>query len=243
MAFIDTGFCSQHLESEIQKLNLPIKIQQPLDLTKSGSKKLVFCRDNFGKRELELNRYHGQKVVLEFLRHLKIKRDITIIPLIVFDFKGQQTKVAWIEALKIVRDEKVDFVLAASSFLNPDTEFTNQLLGESVWFVASGQINPFVPKQSVLFPQNLAPQDNLILIGDYFDDGFTLFNQSLLYSDVTDYFFSNKGSSFKGSSRSVAVALARAMEICSETKQMKSCLSSKKQKLNDKILNKDFFTY
>ena len=247
LAVIDTGFCPYQLEAEIKNLNLPIRVERPKDLTKSldesVQQKLVFCRENFGKLDLELNRYHGQKVVSEFLSHLKVKRDITIIPLIVFDYKGQQTKDAWMQALKIVGEKKVDIVLAASSFLNPDADFKEHLLSDAVWFVASGQINPFVSKKSTLFPQILAPKEKLILIGDYFDDSFVIFNQSLMYPDVTDYFFSNKGSRFKGSSRSVAIALARALEICPQLVQMKSCLASKQQKLTDEILKKDFFTF
>jgi hypothetical protein len=247
IAVIDTGFCPYQLEAEIKNLNLPIKVERPKDLTKgleeSVQQKLIFCRENFGKLDLELNRYHGQKVVSELLSHIKVKRDITIIPLIVFDYKGQQTKEAWLKALKVLGDKKVDIVLAASSFLNPDADFKDHLLGEALWFVASGQINPFVPKKSSLFPQILAPKDKLILVGDYFDESFIIFNQSLMYPDVTDFFFSNKGSRFKGSSRSVAIALARALEICPQIQQMKSCLVSKQKKLTDEILKKDFFTF
>ena len=247
IAVIDTGFCPYQLEAEIKNLNLPIKVERPKDLTKgleeSVQQKLIFCRENFGKLDLELNRYHGQKVVSEFFSHLKVKREMTILPLIVFDYKGQQTKEAWLKALKILGEQKVDLVLAASSFLNPDSDFKEDLLGEAVWFVASGQINPFVSKKSTLFPQILAPKEKLILIGDYFDESFVIFNQSLMYPDVTDFFFSNKGSRFKGSSRSVALALARALEICPQTNQMKACLSSKQKKLTDEILKKDFFTF
>lgn len=236
IAIIDTGFCPTTTKKAV--------IHETKDMT---GKVTLVCQ-NYSLKELaESPRFHGQKVMDSFLSFLLRDQNIEIYPLIVFDETGVQTKEAWLKALDFISNEKIDYVLAASSFPS-DESLATELNG--IWFVAAGRAEHGLKKSSKLFPQSLAPKPNLLLIGDYLEGKSSkehLYDQNLLYADVIDYYFPSGSGTFTGTSRAVSTALARALNICGASKQdsksLRNCLKKKSVKFKDRILKKEFLSY
>lgn len=207
IAVIDTGFCTDKIQSKI-------KIEPAIDLTQSVK---IDC----SKADLTLPRFHGQQVLQEFLTFFDNKKLILhIYPLVIFDNQGEQKKIYWMKAIEWIKQNKIDFVLTASGLITAE-KIVDSL--PAVWFVPSGRVSPQLNDKSSLFPQNLAPQENLFLIGDYYDGRQVLYDQGLLYKDKIDYFFPSGMKGFKGTSRAVAEAAARALNLC-PISSMRSCL-------------------
>lgn len=230
VAVIDTGFCPESI-----------------DMTDSVK---INCR-NIALKDLEASpRFHGHWVLSVFHHHLGDKKSgIKIHPLIVFNDKGEQTKAAWIKALEYIKQKKIPFVLSASGFPTNDI-LTASLPG--IWFVAAGRVERKIINETVLFPQMLAPQKNLFLIGDYQQDSknaSVFYDQALKYQEKIDYYFPSKGVSPNvfGTSSAVAEALGKAFRIC--TTQMKNveylraCLKKNQKILKDNILKKEMATF
>jgi hypothetical protein len=230
LAVIDTGFCPTSKTSQ--------SIHSVIDLTASVK---LDCK----KVDLNSPRLHGQKVLNEFFKFADLKKNkFEIYPVIVFDSKGDQKKEYWLKALEWVRENKIDVVLTAAGFITTAEELkTLPATLPSLWFVPSGRISPQVKDSTILFPQGLAPQKNLFLIGDYYDGKMILFDQGLLYKDKIDYYFPSGKGAFTGTSRAVAEACATALKLCADVTDMRACLLKKKKDFVDGISQKRVQSY
>ncbi len=245
MAIIDTGFCPEKISSsKISKKFKSLSILPVVDVT---SKTKWNCKKISDQQLLESPRFHGQKVLLEFLKFAPKKEKITIKPIVVFDSKGNQTRESWLKAIKLVEKEKFDFILTASGM--PAREKINADLS-GIWFVPSGRIERSIKKDTILFPQSLAPLANLFIIGDYSDGKDVFYDQDLLYKDVIDYYFPSGKGQFKGTSRAVSEAMGIALKSCPLTKKelspphaLRLCLLKNVKVLHDPILKIDFKTF
>lgn len=239
IAVLDTGFCP----NQITSTNPRIKIQAVTDLTSSVK---LDCESPAFNRELP--RFHGHQLIEEFLKHLVTdKLEINIYPVIIFNAKGLQQKDYWLAGIDWVKKNKIDFVLSASGLITKVAPSKIQLPG--VWFVPSGRTSPHIKKGDGLFPQNLAPAKNLFLIGSYYqydvkNDQNVLYDVGLLYQDKIDYYFPGGSAQFSGTSRAVAEAAARAINLCPESiSKMRVCLKKQSKVLSDRLNKKAITTY
>lgn len=231
IALIDTGFCPVKKSGVI--------IHPSIDLTASVS--AIDCK----RPDLKSPRMHGQHVLLEFLKHVDLKKiRPEIFPLIVFDLKGNQQKDYWLKAIEWVKTNKIDVVLTAAGFLVKADELKSLSATElpALWFVPSGRIGPGIKEKTDLFPQSMAPAKNLFLIGDYYDGKMIIYDQGLLYKDKIDYFFPSGTGAFTGTSRAVAEAAAKALKLCSVS-EMRECLQKQSKEFIDGFNQKKIKTY
>lgn len=195
---------------------------------------------------IESGRFHGQKVLNEFLHYLPKKRALDIYPLVVYDRMGVQSKAGWIKAISFIEKEKIDLVLTASGLITPTPLFSEL---PAIWFVPAGRTERLIDKKTALFPQMLAPKPNLFIIGDYFDGEQIIYDQALLYQDQIDYYFPSGDKRFSGSSRAVAQGMAQALDKCLIEKNLiaahslRLCLLKKEKILKDRILKREFKTF
>lgn len=239
IAVLDTGFCNSKVEIKSKKhIVEPVK-----DMTSSK----VFDCSKLTENELENSgRFHGQKVLNEFLSYLSKDLEVTIYPLIIYDQTGTQTKEAWLKSIVFITENKIEMVLTASGFIN-SPKLVNEL--PSIWFVPSGRLERMIDKETVLFPQSLAPKPNLFVIGDYFDGKSNFYDQALIYQEQIDYYFPSGKKKFTGTSRAVAHAMAVALNHCLLPKNiiaahsLRLCLMNKSRTIRDPILKKDFKTF
>ena len=243
MAVIDTGFCVEKMTIN-KKIKNQITILPVIDVT---SKNKWNCKKVVEKQILESPRFHGQRVLQEFLKFAPKKEKVIIKPIVIFDQKGNQTKEAWLKAIRTIEKEKIDYILTASGM--PVKEKINIDL-PGIWFVPSGRIERTIKKDTMLFPQLLGPQVNLFIIGDYSEGKVVFYDQDLLYKDVIDYYFPIGKGKFKGTSRAVAEAMGVALSSCPYTKNelspphaLRLCLMKKSKVLNDPIAKIDFKTF
>ena len=229
IAFIDTGFCPD----KIQITN--IKIENAIDLT--GSVKLD-CKKMVSNKNSP--RFHGQLVLDEFLKYFdNKKKSLHLFPLIVFNEKGDQKKEYWLRAIDWVKENKIDVVVTAAGFITSE-----KVVAElpAVWFIPSGRVTPQITKESRLFPQSLAPQKNLFVIGDFYDGQQVLYDQGLLFQDQIDYYFPSGVKGFVGTSRAVAEASARALNLC-PLKTMRDCLKKMQKVYIDNLSQRKIQTF
>lgn len=227
MAIIDTGFCP--LKSK--KNN--VKIEEVVDLTNSVK---LDCL----KRAKSPARFHGQMVLEEFFKYYIPKKQLLhLYPLVVFNSKGDQKKEYWLKALDWIKKNNIDIVLTAAGLIT-NQKIVNEL--PALWFVPSGRMNPQLKDKNALFPQSLAPLDNLFLIGDYYDGRQVLYDQGLLFQDKIDYYFPSGSQNFKGTSRAVAEACAVALNLC-PIKNMRGCLLKSSKEYIDNLSQKKIKTY
>jgi len=209
LALIDTGFCLEKITSSNN-----IIIEKIIDLT--GDLKI-----NCAKYNPLDGRFHGQLVLEEFLRFYIPKNEkLHIYPIVIFNSSGEQKKDYWLKAIDWVKKENIDIVLTAAGLMGSN-KFVSSL--PAVWFAPSGRMTPKVLGSGSLFPQNLAPLNNLFLIGDFYDGRQVLYDQGLLYKESIDYYFPSGRGHFTGTSRAVAEACAKALNLCS-IKTMRECL-------------------
>lgn len=238
LAVIDTGFCPAQIKTTSKKH----KILPVSDLTGATA---INCKKLTQKRIESSPRFHGQKVLKEFIKHLPKDISVSIKPLVVYNAKGDQTESAWRKAIAYVEKEKIDLVLTASGFI-----YNEKLVQElpAIWFVPSGRAERGLDAKTVLFPQSLAPKPNIFVIGDYFDGGQVIYDQALLYQEQIDYYFPS-GKGFSGTSRAVAEAAAKALKRCFLPKDiiaahsLRLCLLKHEKLLKDPILKKEFKTF
>lgn len=239
VAIVDTGFCSSKATAK-SKTHI-VKASRDMTGTNNYSCKKVTAS------ELKTSgRFHGQNVLNEFLAFLPKKMKLTIVPLVVYDKKGNQTKEAWKKAIALIEKEKIDVVLTASGFIS-DSAVVKDL--PAIWFVPSGRAERFITTKTVLFPQSLAPVPNLFVIGTYFDGAQIIYDQALLYQDQIDYYFPSGKKGFTGTSRAVAEAAAKTLQNCFIEKDiiaahsLRLCLLKTSKTLKDPILKKEFKTF
>lgn len=230
IAIVDTGFCPEKI-----KTRSIIKIEKAIDLTESV--KLDCHSSRFDKLS---PRFHGQLVLEEFIKSVTDKTiSLTVFPLIVFNQRGDQRKEYWEKAIDWIKKNQIDLVVTAAGFITKE-RIVNELPG--VWFVPSGRISPQIKKGVELFPQNLAPMNNLFVIGDFYDGRSVLYDQALLYQDKIDYYFPSGLRGFKGTSKAVAEAAGRAVSICSLS-SLRACLKKKSKEYLDGLSNRKIQTY
>ncbi len=229
VALIDTGFCINKVHSQSN-----IKVESFIDFTKTVK---IDCT----KYDYNNPRFHGQLVLEEFLKFYDNKKlQLHIYPLIVYNLQGDQKKEYWIEAINWIKNNKIDFVLTASGLITKERIVENL---PGLWFVPSGRITPQIKDQTELFPQNLAPLGNLFLIGDFYDGTrLAIYDHGLLYKDKIDYYFPSGSNGFKGTSRAVAEAAARALNLC-PISDMRACLKKLSKEYVDNLSHKKIQTY
>lgn len=239
IAVVDTGFCPSLAKTHSKNH----KVLPVLDMAGAG---IINCKKVTNKILESSGRFHGQKVLNEFLKYLPPNRKVSIRPLVIYDAKGEQTESAWREAIQYIAKEKIDFVLTASGFI-----YSEKIVLElpSIWFIPSGRAERGLSANAVLFPQSLAPKPNIFVIGDYFDGAQIIYDQALLYQEQIDYYFPSGKKNFSGTSRAVAEALATALKLCLLPKDiiashsLRLCLMKNEKILKDSILKKEFKTF
>ena len=232
IALIDTGFCPNQIKNSLVKINDVIDLADGTKLDCTGK--------SFDKTN---PRFHGHLVLEEFLKFYqpKIKNgeDVILYPIIVFDQHGDQKKEYWKKAINWVSQNQIIFVITAAGFLSDD-KLVKDLPG--IWFVPSGRITPQIKFSQKLFPQNLAPLENLFIIGDFYDGKPPLYDQGLLYQDKIDYYFPSNMNGFKGTSRAVAEASAKAISLC-EAKNLRECLKKRRVEFIDNLSHRSIVTF
>ena len=234
IAILDTGFCPEEI-----KVQSTIEIKPPTDVL---GKVVLRCADYTVEQKKSSKRFHGQWVLEQFLASYQGKASLTIHPYIVFNEKGAQTQEAWLKTMAEIKKQNVDVVIVAAG-LPTLTAITKSLPG--VWIVASGRVEGKMTKETSLFPQMLAPLQNLVLIGSYMEGRAgqsDLFDQNLLYVDKIDFFKPAGSGHFQGTSYAVAMAAGEALTNCTP-KKLKACLLSRSIKKRDSLLKKDFLTF
>ncbi|MBC7428739.1 MAG: hypothetical protein H7336_09025 [Bacteriovorax sp.] len=240
IAVIDTGFCSEKAVVKFKNH----KVLPARDMTGTNG---MDCKKITAKEMLSSGRFHGQKVLNEFLSYLPETISVTISPIVVYDRTGNQSEAGWRNAINAIEKEKIDMVLTASGFINSE-KLAEELPG--IWFVPSGRLQRSIDSKTILFPQNLAPKPNLFVIGDYVDEGKQIiYDQALTYQDQIDYYFPSGNKKFTGTSRAVSEAMARALAKCFIEKDiiaahtLRLCLLQKEKTLKDRILKREFKTF
>lgn len=204
------------------------------------------CSKISDKLLVESGRFHGQKVLNEFLSYLPKNIKVSIQPLVIYDQTGTQTLTGWKTAMNFIEKEKIEMTLTASGFIYNE-KIAEELPG--IWFAPSGRTERLIDSKTVLFPQSLAPKPNLFIIGDYFNIGQVIYDQNLTYQDRIDYYFPSGNKKFTGASRAVAEAAGRALDKCFIEKNviaahsLRLCLLKNEKILKDRILKKEFKTF
>lgn len=239
IAIADTGFCS---DKALIKTKLH-KVLSSIDLTSSN---LYDCQKIAPSDLTNAPRFHGQNVLNEFLSYLPMDYSITIQPLVVYNERGDQEETAWLKAIEYIKKENFDLVLTASGLITEKKLASNL---PSIWFVPSGRAERKITLATQLFPQSLAPLENLFIIGDYYDGKQNFYDQALLYQAQIDYYLPAGKKHFSGTSRAVAQAMGQAIKYCYnsnkvfQAKTLRECLVKKQSTLSDSILKKEFKTF
>lgn len=234
IAIIDTGFCPE----KIKLANKQIKITPVQDFTNSVN---LDCQSV--KFDKSTPRFHGQLVLEEFINYYHHQNlSLELYPLIVFNSRGDQKSEYWIKAIEWVKNNKIDLVVSAAGLILSKSNKLPARVLPAVWFIPSGRTTPQINKDSKLFPQNLAPQNNLFVIGDFYDGQQVLYDQGLLYQDKIDYYFPSGSNAFSGTSRAVAEASARAITLC-PLASLRECLKKKSKEYIDNLSRRTIKTF
>lgn len=238
IAVVDTGFCSKKI-----KTTASVVIAPALDMTNSIKLNCDLLKDSDFKNH---GRFHGHRVLEELIKYLPKESSVIIFPLTIYNASGKQTMEAWDLAIEWIKKENIDLVLTASGLIGSAPALATL---PSIWFIPSGRVGGSVKKDSILFPQSLAPKENIFVIGDYFDGKTIVYDQGLLYESAIDYSFASGDNGLTGTSRTVAHALGKAIDVCSLNKKMKSpseirqCLSKNQKNLYDAVSKKSIKTF
>lgn len=214
IAILDTGFCPRLIVTSQN-----ITINKTVDLT--GTIKNDYCQ----KFNIHSERFHGHLVLEEFLHYLiPTTEKIKITPYVVFDNSGLQKEIYW----KSFINKKFDLVISAVGLISP-LNISSHLNG--IWFIAAPRIGPNIKKDSIIYPANIAPQDNLFLIGNYFSGTKILFDEAQLYQKQIKYFFPQGDGDLVGTSRAVSEAAAKALTLCRKSFEanLQKCLEKNKK--------------
>lgn len=220
IAIFDTGFCISKI---VHGKN--IKIHEPVQTTKNGHKENC---DN-----LNQDRYHGHHVIQTLTHELNLKKTVEIYPVIIFDDRGFQDISYWQKALTMAKEKMVDAILLASALSVTSRSVDLQFPDTATLFVASGSVGRGIRKNTLLWPQLLAPRLNMFLIGSYITSqvsGNAIFDSSLLNENKIDLYLSGENKHFplSGTSSAVAVALAQTINVCPLGNGLRMCLDAKK---------------
>ncbi len=223
VAVLDTGFCPEKLAGSAK-----VTVRKAQDLTGT-------VKDDACKLPRDHGRVHGQKILEAFLAAYEGKESLVIHPYVVFDQRGAQTLAYWETALERAEAEKVDVILTASG-LPHEKKLPRYPALRTLTFAPSGVVERTITASTVLFPQVLAPDEKLVLIGGYRPadaHNGPRFVEDLLYRDQVSYYQPVDGKEVKGTSYAVAVALGKALSLC-EVNGLKACLKTKSKVLSNK---------
>lgn len=208
LGIIDTGFCSL----------------DAFDATKSNVSK---CDTSNPKNF----RNHGEWIISNI-----VKEKVKIFPVIVFNKDGKTKDIYWRNALEYLYKKNVDIVLMASALpFASKKESSLRLKEETLHLISSGQKNRFINEKTKLWPQHIAPQKNLILVGTYLTDGedeTPLDNPQLLYKEKTNFFVKEESRAMlKGTSLAVTKLFNYIQKNCA-IKEVVKCLKNNSQLKN-----------
>lgn len=225
IAILDTGFCP-----ELLKLKKNVTINPPIDLTSSVH---LDCQ----KYSTKNRRFHGHWVLEQFLRELKLEKKIQVTPLIIFDQNGSQRLEYWKRAFN--KQSEFHLIISAAGITqNKRSKMTSEIKRPII--VAGATLGRGIKESTILWPQSEFKNPLVTAIGSYLPKDQTLGKRedyTLLRKNEMSYFFSAGRDSdyFRGSSRAVATASARAINICFnellDLKNLKSCLKRKSFKI------------
>jgi len=221
VAILDTGFCPSLL-----MLKKNIKVNSQVDLTHS-------VKLNCKSYSISNRRFHGQWVLEQFLKNLKTTKEVEITPFIIFDKNGIQKEIYWQRAFS--KQAEFHLIISAAGLLFKNKIDITETIKTPI-FVAGATLGKRIKKNSKIWPQIEFRKDLVFTIGSYLPKSEALGSRedyTLLRPKEMKYFFSSGDSidHFKGSSRAVATASARALDLCYEKligfKGLKSCLKKK----------------
>ncbi|WP_290730011.1 hypothetical protein [Halobacteriovorax sp. JY17] len=203
IAILDTGFCSESLSFPKN-----IKIHPSVDLTRSNNFK---CND---LKETD-RRLHGNWVLKQFLSTLKVKEEVEVFPLIIFDRNAHQQIDSWKKAF--TNQENYHLYIIAAGMRR--TKELASIEIKTPLFVAGATIGRGIGYKTLLWPQNQYKNPNVFTVGNFSKANKDLParpDYTLINSTQMKYFFSGGGDSdfFKGTSRATATAAARAINLC-----------------------------
>jgi hypothetical protein len=227
IAIFDTGFCS----SQIKNIPSNVRILKTIDLTNSVH---IDC----SKRTVS-GRLHGQMVLKTFLSSLNSSAKITITPFIVFDSKKSQSMSYWKRAFSNKLQRQFDLYIMAAGLPFKDDKIRIHVINDLNIFVSQGKYGRGITKEHKLWPQEMnTTLPNLFIIGAHYpvtkyDKGYP--DKRAMYLKQASYYFPDRGENidFTGSSYSVALAAAKAINLCyKQFRDLKTCLKKKSKKLD-----------
>lgn len=190
------------------------------------------------QKNIPQGRLHGQKVISTIISHLKLKGDqkIKIQPYIIFDKNRSQSLEYWRKAFTTELVAKLDLLVFAAGY--PTNDIVKiEIPKNKMILLSQGRFGRGIEKNQQLWPQReYQKYQNIIIIGGHYPKskyhkGSP--DKKSLYLKEAHYYFPNVGHdrSFMGSSYSVAMAAARAINICSKELSPK-CLKEKSKHLD-----------
>ena len=238
IAILDTYFCPKLIMT-------PKNIQINTVIDNSHSHKSESCSTYSKKNRL----FHGQWVLEEFINNIKIKDQIIIQPISIFNSSGVQDIESWKKAFN--NQEKYDlFLVAAGVSLKKESIIFPNFIRPVI--TAGSTYGKGINKKSLLWPQSEYKNDFVITIGSYLEENEDLGTRddyNLIFKKRMKFFFSAgiESSHFKGTSFAVAVATSRLLSLCE--KQVKShrglykCLESNRKLITLKESKKKIPTF
>lgn len=224
ISILDTGFCPKFLTK-----NEKIEVLNTIDLTDSVR---LECK----KEDLLQKRFHGQKVLDTFIKNYHGSNSITITPYIIFDKNKAQAEKYWQKAFsKSIQDKTDIYLIAAGLPYLSELALKNTPLSKIV-FIASGTNTKDISKEHKLWPQELSKtQSNIYIIGDHYpktkyDNAYV--SHDIKYFENATLFFPTSDpvdNQFNGSSYAVSLGAAKILSICSNMRELSTCINEKKK--------------
>lgn len=187
LAIIDTGFCQQKIA------NKNINLMPSFDATSSISS--LKCDDS----NINLPRFHGQKVLETFSKNYHADQKINIIPIIVYDNRAETSEFYWNKAIEFINSQTFDYVISAVGIKSNSLRLVEGY--RPIWFLAAARISPSIKINDSIFPQNQFKLKNIYLFGSFDQMGFVDCGQ-LNLSEI-DLFTKDIDKNFYGSSYAV----------------------------------------
>jgi hypothetical protein len=216
IAVLDTGFCPGLLSTHPK-----ITVESVADVTQSNNYK---CNES----TLKGMRFHGQDVLEVFIHNYPSNKEtptLLVTPVVIFNKNALQKVSYWNQALELVKEH--DIIISATGLPLPrdPTQAKNLLkkakLPRPLTILASGRIAPGIDKKTKLFPQEFYFQENIVLLGSYyqplFESSLAQRDEGLLYQKEISLLFPSSGKKIpklKGASRALASGSAKLISRC-----------------------------
>jgi hypothetical protein len=217
IVLIDSHVCAA-------ELTLPknIKLSPIFDAAKLPASP---CR----KFKLTAARFHGHRVLENALKKLKLTNqiEVKILPINIFDKKGEQKSEYWERAFKKIEEIKPNLIVSAAGLTNgqqPNIKINHPFI------LAAGHIETGTKKHDIVWPQITASKnENLIIVGHYYARRKPLpplFANELYRPDNIDFLIPEikNTSKLNGSSFATAMTLNLVLRYCL-VKEVRNCLS------------------